>query len=88
LEYKLLGEWPGHGEPEELLQDQRLVLGSAHPPLFQVPSVRVLEDVSALVVLDGPPKTPQHGSDLFWVEKREEAVEEHFQLHWHSMEAL
>ena len=47
-----------------------------------------LEYVSALVVLDGPPKTPQHGSDLFWVEQREEAVEEHFQLHWHSMEAL
>ena len=47
-----------------------------------------LEDVSALVVLDGPSKTTKHSSDLFWVEKREEPVKEHFQLHWHSMEAL
>ena len=47
-----------------------------------------LEDVSALVVLDGPSKTSQDGSDLFWVEKGEEPVKEHFQLHWHSMEAL
>ena len=43
LQNKLLGERPGDGEPEELLQDERLVLGTAHPPLLQVSPVRVLQ---------------------------------------------
>ena len=43
LEDELLGERSCDGEPEELLQDQWLVLGTAHPPLFQVPPVRVLQ---------------------------------------------
>ena len=46
LEDELLGERPGHREPEELLEDQRLVLRSAHPPLVQVTPLRVLKSVN------------------------------------------
>ena len=47
-----------------------------------------LEDVSALIVLDGPTKASEQSGDLLGVEQREQAVKEHFQLNWHCMEAL
>ena len=47
-----------------------------------------LENVSALVVLNCPSKTPQYCSDLLWVEEGKQPVKEHFQLHWHCVEAL
>ena len=40
-----------------------------------------LEDVSPLVVLDGPPEAAQHGCDLLGAEQREQAVQQHLQLH-------
>ena len=43
LQYELLGERSGDAEPEELLQDQRLVLGAAHLPLVQVAALPVLQ---------------------------------------------
>ena len=47
-----------------------------------------LEDVSALIVLDGPTEASEQSGDLLGVEQREQAVKEHFQLNWHCMEAL
>ena len=43
LEDQLLGEWSGHGESQELLENQRLILRSAHPPLVQVTPLGVLK---------------------------------------------
>ena len=43
LQDQLLGERPRHAEPQELLQDQRLVLGGAHLPLIQVTALRILK---------------------------------------------
>ena len=40
-----------------------------------------LEDVPPLVVLDGPPEPAQHGRDLLGAEQREQAVQQHLQLH-------
>ena len=42
LQDELLGERARHAEPQELLQDQRLVLGGAHLPLVQVTALRIL----------------------------------------------
>ena len=43
LEDQLLGEGSGHGESQELLENQRLILRSAHPPLVQVTPLGVLK---------------------------------------------
>ena len=110
LQDQLLGERPRDAEPEELLEDERLVFGCTHPPLVQVGSLRVLElrekiqnikylsssgkhntnlqNVSALVVLNGPAKTSQHCSDFFRAEKGEKSIQQHFQLDWHGVESL
>lgn len=47
-----------------------------------------LEYVASLVVLYGPPEAPQHCRNLLGVEEREEAIQQHLQLHRHRMEAL
>ena len=47
-----------------------------------------LEYVSPVIVLDGPAESPEDSSHLLLAEQREEAVQQHLQLHRHRVESL